>query len=210
MFAAMVLVAASAVGVEPGWEKLDGGGWRYYIQIDPENLKALAAGEPIESDIPPELWDIRSYRVVLGGRPVPREPLPDISARPKGPVSPGAATVAGEPGRIGGGPSAAPFSEGPRLGWPGPGAPPTEGPAKSTASPGFEEQTLARPRLEATEGTAATGQPEKPWLAMTIASSAAFGCFGGMLYAGWIAWDYRRRYRQLFAEMIAAGLKAEG
>lgn len=195
MIGTLALMAATALGVDPGWEKLEGGGWRYHIQVDPENLKALMNGEAIESDVPPQLWDIRSYRITLGGAPAPRDPLPDLSTRPAGQSVPG--------------PLPAARHEGPALGWPAPGRPDSgEGPSTEGPRP-YEEQTLARPSLEGPGAPGPAGEAPKPWLPLVIASAAAFACFGGMLYTGWIAWDYRRRYRQLFEEMIAAGVKAE-
>ncbi len=199
MITTLALLAASVVGVEPGWEPLEEGGWRYHIQLDPENVEALLEGEPIESDVPPELWDLRSYRITVGDEPVPREPLPDLSARPRRGASGDAGATAGGSAL----PSRSPSVAVPRT---------TASSAEQAGNgpPGeVQEERLARPRLDDSEARHALGEPDTPWAAVAIAYSTAFGCFGGMLYAAWIAWDYRRRYRTLFERLIEAGINAE-
>jgi hypothetical protein len=48
-------------------------------------------------------------------------------------------------------------------------------------------------------------EPAKPWLPLTLAMAGMFGSLGGMLYCGWIAWDYRIRYRSLLERVIERG-----
>ncbi len=66
------LLAAAALSVDYGWQPLDGGGFEYIIQIEPELLDSLLAGESLRSDLPNYMRDVRSYRVQVGRGEVPR------------------------------------------------------------------------------------------------------------------------------------------
>jgi hypothetical protein len=68
----VVLLAAAAIGLDYGWQPLDDGGFEYIIQIEPELLDSLQAGEALRSDLPPFLRDVRSYRIQVGRGQVPR------------------------------------------------------------------------------------------------------------------------------------------
>src|SRR5690606_40154678 len=68
----LLLVAAAATGVDVGWQPLAGGGYEYIIQIEPQALAAMEQGRDIVSDLPPQLRDIRRYRITIGTGPVPR------------------------------------------------------------------------------------------------------------------------------------------
>jgi hypothetical protein len=214
----LVCIAVAVLGIEPGWQRLEGGGWQYVIQLDSQNLEALKAGESLGSDIPPELRDIRRYQITLGPGKPPREILPEPALSEGPELRPPRQTMAlGPPARSEPGPSA---RVGPELS----GNPPSRvasglsGDRPTT----FGEQVLAKPKLEGPSPSAKPAAPEagteaeagsdskKPWLALTLALAAAFACFGGMLYMGWIAWDYRQRYLALFRQMIDAGLKTAG
>ncbi len=76
MQAAWLMVALSTLGVDVGWQPLVGGGFEYIIQIEPETLEALRAGQDITSFIPPELRGVRQYRITVGRGPVPRQGQP--------------------------------------------------------------------------------------------------------------------------------------
>ena len=73
MNAFVLLVAMAATGVDVGWQPLDEGGFEYIIQIEPEMLESLLAGQAIQSDLPPFLQDVRTYRIVVGNEALPRE-----------------------------------------------------------------------------------------------------------------------------------------
>ncbi len=76
-----------------------------------------------------------------------------------------------------------------------------------------QEQETAGPsprepeRQEGTAESAEAQEPEKPSAPFTLALAGFLGSFGGMLYTGWLAWDYRRRYRSLLERMIDSGLR---
>ena len=73
MHATMLCLATVAFGVDWGCRPLPEGGIEYIIQIEPDMLPKLAKGEPLFSDIPPNLRDVRSYRIIVGTEELPRE-----------------------------------------------------------------------------------------------------------------------------------------
>ena len=61
----------------------------YIIQFEPQDLEALRDGQTIGSDIPPAAGDVRSYRIVVGTKPLPHdEALPIVSPTPPKALSP--------------------------------------------------------------------------------------------------------------------------
>lgn len=86
----LVCVAASALGIEVGWQPLDQGGHEYTIQIEPQLLDRLRQGDgDIVSEVPPHL-DVRRYRITTGtgklarvdGAPTPAKPPAGAPAEP--------------------------------------------------------------------------------------------------------------------------------
>lgn len=74
----VVCASVAAVGVDYGWQPVAGGGIEYIIQIEPQMLDSLRAGQDIFSDLPRTASNIRSYRITSGTGPIPHggEPLP--------------------------------------------------------------------------------------------------------------------------------------
>ena len=66
------MLAAAVLGVDVGWQPLPGGGMEYIIQIEPELLDALRRGEVVVSQVPPQVKDVRQYRIVVGRGRLPR------------------------------------------------------------------------------------------------------------------------------------------
>lgn len=97
----LILLAATALGVDYGWQPNPGGGFEYIIQIEPELLDALRAGEALRSDLPPFMRDVRAYRIQVGRGEVPREGNPEAAAaqQPPATVQEPAAVPAAEPAR---------------------------------------------------------------------------------------------------------------
>lgn len=56
----LVLVAATGIGIDFGWETVAGGGKQYYLRLDRETVDSLLAGENITSELPESLSDVRS------------------------------------------------------------------------------------------------------------------------------------------------------
>jgi hypothetical protein len=61
----MVLLAATALGVEAGWQPLPQGGHEYTIQIEPSLVNLLQSGNDIVSEVPAQV-DVRRFRIKLG------------------------------------------------------------------------------------------------------------------------------------------------
>ena len=72
----------------------------YIIQLDPQSLDALRAGQPIQSDVPPGAGEVRSYRIIVGTeklrrdmppekpKPPPAEPAKPAKTSPPEPTQP--------------------------------------------------------------------------------------------------------------------------
>ena len=73
MHAVAIVLAASALTVDYGWEKTGDGQLEYIIQIEPPLLEVLRAGGTITSEIDPQVAQVRRFRVRVGRDPVPRE-----------------------------------------------------------------------------------------------------------------------------------------
>ncbi len=276
-----------------GWRPLPEGGIEYIIQINPELLTLLQQGDTFSSDVPPQLRDVRSYRIVWGSGPVPREqPLGTATFRAT-PESGAEATWATQDGRVAApGPVASPKAANVRppaqpgkqavaavdpflaerssaARTPAPDSPEAKArphgsvqpsPARSleslwpagdeqrgrvaerSADRGGEPPVLEQPpsRTAGNEpkrlpvgsddrpmsaqwatfvagvngnGSSPSGssseqhggpQPSetpKPWWALTLALAVTFTSLGGSCYLGWIAWEYRRRYRAALTQL---------
>ncbi|UUO05076.1 hypothetical protein M4951_17000 [Blastopirellula sp. J2-11] len=90
MYAAAILVATAAVGIDTGWRpaKDDPQGVEYIIQIEPELFKRLQDGKSsIEGVLPPDMpiENIRCFRVQIGDGELPRE-MPEQPASFEAPI----------------------------------------------------------------------------------------------------------------------------
>ncbi len=172
MNAILICLAAATLGSDVGWERLPDGGMQYIIQLDPQTVEALQAGQPIQSDIPPAAGnDIRSYRIIVGKGKLPRDPplfkppalknnFPEINSGPE--LQP--------PGKL----------------TPNPAQKPMPG------QPAVFEEPESKPAPAAKTTPAESTEPSKPWLLMTL---TLFASIGANVYLGWIAWESRRRCR---------------
>lgn len=62
------------LGVDVGWRPLSDDTIEYIIQLAPEELEGLSAGDLLAaSDVPPDLPPIRAYRIIVGRQALPRE-----------------------------------------------------------------------------------------------------------------------------------------
>ncbi len=73
MNALLISIAVATLGIDYGWQRLPEGGMQYIIQLNPQALEALRAGQPIESDIPAGAGEVRSYRIIVGKEQLPHE-----------------------------------------------------------------------------------------------------------------------------------------
>lgn len=148
------LIVALTLGVDVGWRPLPEGGLEYIIQIEPELLRSLERGQPIASDVPLILRDIRRYRIQVGNGPLPQEgpldaPQPGVEPEARRPAAlPGPAASAEleeAPRFIAQAPSAAPPAR-PQQPTPAPAAsasPKADKPAADTAKANPEEKSAA-------------------------------------------------------------------
>lgn len=177
MNALILCVATAALGIDVGWQRLPEGGMEYIIQLDPQTLEILRAGEPIRSDIPPSAGGVRSYRIVVGTQKLPRE-MP--------PVEPRAIERSPEPT----------LSD--------PKEAKTETPHAPSANPGgklypeqpaiFVQTDKVPPKIATDDET---GKPGKPWLPLTFTVLGLVASLSANMYLGWIVVDLRRRWRAI-------------
>ncbi|HET6880173.1 MAG TPA: hypothetical protein VFI31_08465 [Pirellulales bacterium] len=86
----LVCLSAAVLGVDYGWQPVAGGGIEYIIQIEPELVESLKAGNDLFSDLPASVRNIRSYRITVGTGRLPHhgEPPPASAVVPAGGSSP--------------------------------------------------------------------------------------------------------------------------
>jgi hypothetical protein len=208
-------IAAVLLGIDAGWQPLPEGGVEYIIQIEPQLLETLKSGEPIQSDVPSYVKDVRAYRIVVGTAELPRQ-------LPPGEVDSPAAPTAGR--NL---PPTDPFLPPPvsPTKWPDlsgslpplrqPGAAPPATPNLFEPTPdskridaqqaGYLQQSAAAPQGESKspseqQSEREESQPEataKPWTPLIVALFTLFGSLGANFYLGWITWNTRSRYRSL-------------
>jgi hypothetical protein len=215
MYGNIACIAAAVLGIDVGWQPLPDGGLEYIIQIEPDMLEAIASGEPIRSDLPSYVRDVRAYQIVVGTGELPRELPPEQIDSPgweeAGSGQPASDRLLPPPASPSGMPNLS--AELPPLRQPGaqPPAypelfqeaedsqqidaqqttyvePPASAPGDQPMSP--SEQ---RPALEQSQSRA----PSKPWAPLIVALLTLCGSLAGNVYLGWITWDTRSRYRAM-------------
>jgi hypothetical protein len=209
MFVHVLCFCTAVVGIDVGWQPLQEGGMEYVIQLDPQSLEALKAGEPIQSDIPPGAGDVRSCKFYLGTEKPPRISPPKRSIQ-SSPASTGEGarmpasnlpeiqddSAVKPPNRQAAAPDqTAPF---PRTLKPDPAVKPLT--ARSAA---FSEPEEGIAKSEATSQNRSEGkneEPAKPWMPLILVSLGLFASLGGNAYLTWIFADLRRRYRATLAK----------
>jgi hypothetical protein len=225
MHAQLVCLAAALLGVDVGWQPWPDGGVEYLIQIPPHAVKTLESGQPIASDVPPNVA-VRAFRITIGSETLPHklppaaEETPHASAPPpkktfSDPLLPPASTptidteVARPPVST---PPESPFSV-PHLTTPAaiPQPVPRALAPDPSSKPLGERQTAfvqpvapkakteVKPTAPASQPTEAPAEASKPWMPLTLVLLGLFTSLGGNLYLGWITWDTRSRYRELVA-----------
>jgi hypothetical protein len=181
----MLCVATTLLGIEVGWQRLPEGGMQYIIQLDPQTLDALRAGETIESDIPPAAGEIRSYRLIVGKKSLPRETPLLPPATPKLPEP----KAADRPP-----PAPAP----PHALTPDPGSRSLpERPAVYNAEPPKAAAAQPQPKPSAEPPAA---MPAAPWLPLTFTLFGLFASLGANVFLCWVTWDARQRLRKTRGE----------
>lgn len=172
MNALMMCIALVTAGIDVGWERRPEGGMEYIIQLDPAMLESLRAGETIESSKLPQVRDVRSWRILVGNRTLPREELATDFETPSLP------DPRGQPPTV-------PFALPPDPG----GKPIMEQPA-SIAEPTDKTDTKPEPK---SAPDVQPEQPAKPWLPLTLTIVGLFASIGANVYLAWIVWELRER-----------------
>lgn len=198
MSAVLMCVATVLLGVDVGWQPLPKGGVEYIIQIEPGTVESLRPGEAIESSIPPEVRDVRAYRIVVGKEKLPKtlpakssEPAtesppktPDLGTVGRSPLLSGAAPfMSPKPDKSSGAPSALPSN---------PGSKPLAGQQAL-----YVEQSGDAAKSEPKQHLPASAEPEKSWPAFWAVLLGLFASLTGNVYLGWIFWDVRKRYQDV-------------
>ena len=236
MCGSVLCVAAVLVGVKLTAQPLPAGGIEYVLHVEPLALDSLRSGKDLHSDIPPPtLQDVRSLRITLAGDQAPAVfPAAGTGSAARGP---GGAAPAESAADRGGTFATAPpgLLPMPKLDvtprpWDRLRVPPA-----STDSPASAEQkiTLAAPKESPTTPlgkqpaalTALGKQPAASKAASTVATepeppkeslgllfslgASTAGSFSGMVFFGWVAWDYRRRYLSLLRRVVDSPMEEE-
>jgi hypothetical protein len=191
----MICVAAAALGIDVGWQRLPEGGVEYIIQLDPQTLEVLRAGEPIQSDIPPSAGEVRSYRIVVGTQKLPRDEAPaEPPVTQKPPVTQTPLTPQKNPEPRTADPKESPLGT-------------TQATSSNSAGKHFPEQTAFfeqpkdAPAVDKPSAKAAiedeTGKPVKPWLPLTFTLLGLVASLSANVYLGWIVAELRQRWRTM-------------
>jgi hypothetical protein len=204
MFAHVLCFCAAVVGIDVGWQPLQEGGAEYIIQLDPQSIEALKAGEPIQSDIPPGAGEVRSFRFYLGAEKPQRisPPAKSIQSPPAG-AAEAARTPASNFPKIEDGSAVklpnqhAATSDQTAL-FPRTLKPDLAAKPLTARSAAFNEPADGTAKSEATSQNQSEGkkdEPAKPWMPLILVSLGLFASLGGNAYLTWIFADLRRRYR---------------
>jgi hypothetical protein len=187
-----VLLAASVLGVDAGWEPLPEGGHEYTVQIEPSLVARLQEGNDLLSEIPAGI-SIRRVRITVGtgelarvNSPTPAESPPvaaakDPAASPRGEPSAGPEIPANF---VEGNSKAQPLATG-------------QGEAGSEPQPHSAE----KPRLD---GGSAIPGVSQPWVPFVVAAALLALSLAANFYLGWIAHTARSRYRDAVSKMRTA------
>jgi hypothetical protein len=220
MVGSVLCLAVVTLGIDAGWQPLPDGGLEYIIQLEPHTLERLKQGTELISDFTPDVEGVRSVRIRVGSDDLPRLALPKPAGNSRGfPEDP---SVISQPR-----PTYDPFgmsnqqagnSAAARSGQTSPSgpsfpAPPGASRVPNPLNPAPDTKPLPeRPvtyvedsqtsKAEASPSPTEPAVQEVPPLAWMITLGALAASVGGMLYLGWVAWDYRTRYRRLLDRLF--------
>jgi len=194
MFSSILLLAASAVGSNYGWEPLTEGGMKYIFQFELKELEeAQKAGAELGSEIPSKVGDVRAISIRLGSGPLPQTDAP-LNKELKFPPADSANRDRSAPDRAA---QVGRDAKTQNIPWPPPLL--NNPSAKPLASQAGYSEPADTPKASKESKTAATppaaGEPGKPWLPLTGVSLALCASLGGNAYLLWIFAELRKRYR---------------
>ncbi len=197
-------IAAIILGIDAGWQPLPDGGMLYIIQIEPELIDTLRSGEPIQSDFPSSVKDVRAFRIVVGTAELPRQ-LPPEQSEPPGPAAATADPPPPDPflPRPAAETNRPPGAESPDT--PNVIQPPPDSKRIGAQQAGYLQRPGAQPDGESkspsdqdpAQKDSEQEPPAKPWGLLTVTLFTLFGSLGANFYLGWITYSTRSRYRSL-------------
>jgi hypothetical protein len=202
MNSAVLLLAPIFFGVDFGWKALPEDEVEYIIQIEPALLESLENGEPIFSELAPEVrGKVRRFRIQVGNQPLPRE---SVMRR----LRPRTSDVANDESQTKQATHEAPAIVAPKLDAAPSLSPSTpDGPADATAVAKAADLPAPDPtpppvkaELVSSENTPSPSRTDN-WL---IAGAAALcASLGANFYLGWVVTSVRRKYHQLVDSVYA-------
>jgi hypothetical protein len=215
MIAIATLLAASTVGIETGWQPIEADQLEYIIRIEPQLIEAMRRGEPVTSEIPPQLRDVRRYRIVIGGgesggEALPRIDLPqpppnELESSPERTTSdeadPGESVNTSEHKT-----SVVEDQEvqpaGAKLVLPAPSAVEPENEDSGTAVATANE--LTRSNRQGRVSNSETSVVEsKQWWVWSLVLVGLFASLGGNVFLTWMTVDTRTKYRLLLRRQLS-------
>jgi len=72
VYAACLLISSAVLGVDFGYQPTDQGQLEYIIQIEPDAIEKLKAGEAIQVGLPPNVQRVQVFRVQVGDSELPK------------------------------------------------------------------------------------------------------------------------------------------
>ncbi len=213
MGSSVLLVAMLTVTVDYGYEEMPDDGIRYVIQIEPELLDLLRSGQTLGSAIPPEVrgrihaFKIESNRANLSKEipPLPQSPVDTGPLLPEIPNLPETQDVPTE------------ITPPPEIEWPPEldGAEYMDPPKRLPGPEGVVQASVIEKPAAPVDGPSGEVPPEDtgevaptvddPSFFTVLLSVFALGSSSGMLFFGWLAFDYRSRYLGLLRDSIETG-----
>lgn len=196
MLTATIVLAATSLSVDYGWQPIAGGGLEYMIQIRPDMIEAMKDGEALFSDLPLAHQGIRRYRITVGHGPLPHQgeplPPPEPVLAASGGVGPELRPATGVAPTI----RAAP-REDPMVQLAGGG---TQDASRPTLT--FEPQSPSDHAAKASRAAAVSEEP-KPWVPLVLTSLGLLVSLGANVYLGFVAWGLYGRCRRLLHQLLA-------
>jgi hypothetical protein len=221
MYGTMLCAAVALLGVKYSVQPLPGGGSEYVIQLEPLAIDSLKAGSELRSDIPSaDLRDLRAFRIMMipgaaSGAPTPPAarstqlptapsgsiPLPrvDVGHLPNDYRAPAVKPASGPlkaPAPLPSVVDTKPLA-GQKASFLQPEPPP------SAKKPDSEKKTEKKSETKIEPTPEPEPSKDYPLLTVTLAATT-IGSFSGMMFFGWVAHDYRSRYRTLLARAVDA------
>jgi hypothetical protein len=196
---ALVLAAALLAGAEPkvdwGWEPLAQGGYRYIIQIPPDQVDLIVNSYDVECTLPDNL-DVRHVTITVGNKKLPQDPAASSTAStPVDQSGTGDGDPAAEEQPTEGDNLAEGAAEPASLRVDSPSTPLADQSKLSESRK--SQQAEKKPALNTAGKPTTTKEEAKPWLPLVATAVALLASLGGNVYLGWVAVEARRRYQRL-------------